>query len=131
VGGGEHGADLHPHRGGLLDGELLVFRDVVTEVQPLDVLHDQIVRAGLHTQVVHSRKPGVVELGDRLGLTLESRRVVGDLSCRQPTCRSHRLDGDTAPQVLVIRHPHLSHTAVTDGALDAIALGDERSDVHR
>ena len=127
---GQYGAQLGGDRDGPLPGVRVVLGEVVGEVGPVDVLHDEEQLLALAARVVHRDQAGVVDLGGDPALAYEAAAQLVGLLARD-LVGAQQLDRDAPVQALVVRRPHLAHAALADERGQFVAAGDHTSRRHR
>jgi len=99
----------------LADGER-TFRQPIGECLAFEVLHDEVRRPGLFTDVVQCADMGMVDPGNRAGLPIEA---LTEVRVRRKRGRQD-LDGNGAIEPRVARFVDLSHPTGTDQRQDFV-----------
>lgn len=123
VHGAQHGAQLRGDRDRPLPGVRVVFGEVVGEVGPVDVLHDEEQLLALAARVVDRDQAGVVDLCGDPALAHEAAAQLVGLLARD-LVRAKELDGDTPVEALVVGRPDLAHAALPDERGQFVAVRD-------
>ena len=107
--------DLDRGRKGLADRKRAV-RQPIGERFAIKVLHDEVRRPGLFTDIVQCTDMRMVKLGNRAGLAIET---LTELRVRRKR-GVQDFDGDGAIEPRVARPVHLSHPTGTDQRQDLV-----------
>lgn len=127
VHGGEHGAQLRGDGDGPLPGVGVVLGEVVGEVGPVDVLHDEVELLALAARVVDGDQSGVVDLCGDPAFAHEAAAQFLGLGAAGPgdLVGAQEFDGDPAVEPLVVGRPYLAHAALPDEGGQRVAVGHD------
>ncbi|GDY63482.1 hypothetical protein SAV14893_028750 [Streptomyces avermitilis] len=126
---GQYGAQLRGHRDDPLPGIRGVLGEVVGEVGPVDVLHDEEQLLALAARVVHGDQTRVVDLRGDPALAHETAAQLVGLLARD-LVGAQQLDGHAPVEPFVVCRPDLAHAALPDERGQFVAAGDGAAGRH-
>ncbi len=124
----EDGTELGGDRDGPRPGVRVLLGQMVREVGPLHVLHDEEEVVAVAPRVVDGDEPGVVDLrGDPALPDEPAAQLVGGVAAGGPgdPVRAQQLHGDAAVEPLVVRGPDLAHAALAEDGGQLVPPGDD------
>ena len=115
--------NLNRDTGCFLYAQFSLLCDVILERDPLDQLHDNILKAPVLTDIIDIYNIRMGKLGSRLSLLLEFRYKTAVLT----ELRLHDFDRDETIQFSVLSFINIRHTAISDSGHDLIAFAQYNS----